>query len=651
MKKTLFIFLSIMLPLCALSCSNSSDDSAQLAYLNYLASQKSKSYSARLSDALKYTAPAVTEEAPDVLMIEGDNIQTMSDEQFRQAVNVIIHGKTLVIMSCSPKQILAFGVKLENLREKAEASGDTQLVASIEQDGDDTWSPKDFLAQVTDDVLAVYKKSDPPTIFDTKIYEALGVRKNHVYYVHPTDQNLAKLLLTENSSVEQVTEIQTEGQQASSTTSPVEDKTEEVIQASVKAFADWILQKESASSNVSKSELSSLLVQANQAVTPDALQMLKSAQETFTHNFMVEVKMFNGQDGGSATTAYFTHFTGKRENVSVETKVWAVCDIDNKKEYYLVKTSAACHNEQLFFLDQWEYMNRLGPYFDTCKISTTMDPSRQHIDPAKCDPKNEVGTTTHSSGFTFSIPLNVGFAAKSGASIGGGPGFQFSDSQSRSIPDITITQNVDDPAAKWTFAGRSFDPSPSVFVADHPEVVTDIQKKLAVFDTYTIIEMDSDPDSETPTTQLLTTDVYVSIAAVCRIWRSWNLGYNKWIIWKGKYEASHTYKDKVKRPCNATGEYIMAFESPAGATDAQIDRLKTQLKEYVSSWGSNINYYAIGKNNVDATAKSNFAVVKQKITNNKSVFTHNNISGKYKFYIKNISAPDGQYVDSFELTF
>lgn len=43
-------------------------------------------------------------------------------------------------------------------------------------------------------------------------------------------------------------------------------------------------------------------------------------------------------------------------------------------------------------------------------------------------------------------------------------------------------------------------------MADHPEVVTDIQKKLAVFDTYTIIKMPSDPDSGAQT-QLLTTDV------------------------------------------------------------------------------------------------------------------------------------------------
>ena len=649
MKKTLFVFLSIMLALCAFSCSNGSDDSAQLGYLNYLALQKNKSYSARLAAALNYTASAVTEEAPNVLLIEGDSIQNMTEAQFRQAVNVVINGKTLVIMSCSPKQILAFGVKLGKLREKAVNDGDAKLVADIDEDGENTWSPNDFLAQVTDDVLAVYKKSDPPTIFDTKIYEALGVRKNHVYYVHPTDKNLAKLLLTENSSVEQVTEIQTEGQQASSTTSPAEDKTEEVIQASVKAFADWILQKESASSNVSKSELSSLLVQANQAVTPDALQMLKSAQETFTHNFMVEVS-FKTNDGGSANVAVLTGFNGKRENVSVETKVWALCDIDQKKDYYLVKTSAACHNEQLFFLDQWKYMNRFGPYFDTCKISTTMDASKQHIDPTECQPQTQVGSTTYTKGFSFNLPINVGFAAKSGASIGGGPGFQFTDSNTRSIPDISVTTVVTNEKATWTFAGRSFDPSPSVFVSDHPEVVTDIQKKLAVFDTYTIIEMPSDPDSDAQT-QLLTTDVYVSIAAVCRIWRAWNLGYNKWIINKGKYEANHTYKDKVKRPCNATGEYIMAFESPAGASNEQIDRLKTQLKEYVSSWGSNINYYAIGKNNVDAAAKSGFAVVKQKITNNKSVFTHNNISGTYKFYIKNTSAPDGQYVDSFELTF
>ena len=99
------------------------------------------------------------------------------------------------------------------------------------------------------------------------------------------------------------------------------------------------------------------------------------------------------------------------------------------------------------------------------------------------------------------------------------------------------------------------------------------------------------------------------------------------------------------------GEYIMAFKSPAGATNEMIDRLQAKLKEYVSTWGSNVKYYAVGKNNVDAAAKSNFAVVKQKITNNKNVFTDNNIKGTYKFYIKNTSAPADTYVDSFELTF
>ena len=350
MKKRFFIVLSILFSFCALSCNNSSDDSAQLAYLNSLASSNGASYSARLSKALDYKTPDVKEEAPDVLMIKGDDIQKMSDARFRQAVNVVINGNTLVILGCSPNQLLAFGLKLEKLREKAINSGDAKLVAMIDEDGDDTWSPKDFLAQVTNDVLDVYKKSDPPTVFDTKIYEALGIRQNHVYYVHPTDQNLAKLLLTEDSSVEKLCEIETEGEKAKTTDSAVEDKTEEVIQASVTAFADWILQRESVSSNVSKSELSSLLVQANQAATPDTLKMLKDAQETFTHNFMVEVT-FRTNDGASANTAFFTGFTGKRENVSVETKVWAVCDIDNNKEYYLVANAGWKHDLQqgLFF--------------------------------------------------------------------------------------------------------------------------------------------------------------------------------------------------------------------------------------------------------------------------------------------------------------
>ena len=636
MKKAFFISISIMMALSLLSCSDGNDDS----------DHKAKTYASRLVESLKYTTPDVAVESPNVLLIEGDKIQTMTDAQFRQAVNVILYGNTLVILNCSPSQILAFGVKLKALSDKAQQDGDTKLVAMIAEDSDTTWSPTDFLSQVTNDVLDVYKKADPPSIFETKIYEALGIRKNHVYYVHPTDQNLAKLLLTENSDSEQF-EIETDQKVPQAGAGSVESNTEEAIQASVKAFSDWILQKDETPSKASKSELSALLAQANQEVTPSALELLKNAQETFTHNFMVEMNwQSTNRDGEAAMVLSLSGFNGKRENIRIETKVWSVCNIDTQKDYYLVKTSAICHNEQLGFKDQWSTFNRLGPYFDSCLVKNTMQDAqgKQHIDASECEPQSQIGSTEYTKGFSFSIGGNLGFSG-SGASLGPSASATFTDTTSRSIPDITTTMTVDDSAAQWKFTGRSFNPSPSCWIKDHPEDVTDIQKSEVIFDTYSIIQMPSESETET---QTLKTTVGADIAAVFRFEKSWNiLGINRWIILKGKYHVESTWKDNIKRPNNAKGEYVMVVKALDGATDR--DKLETKLKGTVSTWGENVSYYAIGSSRLDAVAKNKFAHIKDVITKNKNVFADSGIKGKYEFYIQNVSS--AVKVDSFELAF
>lgn len=636
MKKAFFISISIMMALSLLSCSDGNDDS----------DHKAKTYASRLVESLKYTTPDVAVESPNVLLIEGDKIQTMTDAQFRQAVNVILYGNTLVILNCSPSQILAFGVKLKALSDKAQQDGDTKLVAMIAEDSDTTWSPTDFLSQVTKDVLDVYKKADPPSIFETKIYEALGIRKNHVYYVHPTDQNLARLLLTENSDSEQF-EIDADQRVPQAGAGSVESNTEEAIQASVKAFSDWILQKDETPSKASKSELSALLAQANQEVTPSALELLKNAQETFTHNFMVEMNwQSTNRDGEAAMVLSLSGFNGKRENIRIETKVWSVCNIDTQKDYYLVKTSAICHNEQLGFKDQWSTFNRLGPYFDSCLVKNTMQDAqgKQHIDASECEPKSQIGSTEYTKGFSFSIGGNLGFSG-SGASLGPTASATFTDTTSRSIPDITTTMTVDDSAAQWKFTGRSFNPSPSCWIKDHPEEVTDIQKSEVIFDTYSIIQMPSESETET---QTLKTTVGADIAAVFRFEKSWNiLGINRWIILKGKYHVESTWKDNIKRPNNAKGEYVMVVKALDGATDR--DKLETKLKGTVSTWGENVSYYAIGSSRLDAVAKNKFAHIKDVITKNKNVFADSGIKGKYEFYIQNVSS--AVKVDSFELAF
>ena len=646
-KLTTIIALAVVSSLLMLSCANGSSDDTS--------TPKTSVYSTRLQSAISYSQPAESEESPKLLMINGDSVLSLSDKRIRQAANVIMDGNTLVFCNVSPVNVIAFGKKLKDVYEAAKNSGDEQFAARFTLNKADSWTPTHFLEQITEKMLAAssnYKISEAN--FDKNFYEAVGVRKNHTYFVYSLDADLLGLRFEQNVEFKSYTDNTYDG------TEELEqekvDDMEAQLKDSVEDFSNWILEKNT-TQNASTSELKELLLQANQAATPSALQQIKDAAKTFTYSFPVVISPKNAYNTSNFGPFVAKYFAERRENVNVEVTVWSVCDIDHQKDYYMIKTAATCHNDQLKFMDLWKMQAQLtyGPFFKECQIGATIDPSRQTVRPSECSPETTTGSTSHTSGFSFNLGGNIGFGgAGSKGGIGGtggaSGGVTFQDTTTTSIPDIVITRNTSDVGgASWRFTGADFEPSEWIWKSDHRESVKDIQKKEATFNTYTMISLPSTSETTTENIKLSTS---VQVNAFKRFPRTgiWEnaIGHDCLII-KGEYTNRYSFIATVPKPNNAKGNYIMNFTPPAGASNAEIDRLQAKMKQYVSNWGDNIDFYAIGANRLDETAKNQFTFIKDIIQKNKNVFTDNNIKGTYKFYIQNVST--GTQVNEFEVTF
>ena len=591
-------------------------------------------------------------------MINGDNVLDLSDKRIRQAANVIMDGNTLVFYNVSPVNVVAFGKKLNDVYKAAKESGDEQFAAKFSLNTADSWTPVHFLEQITEKMLAASSNSKiSEENFDKKFYEAIGVRKNHTYFVYSLDADLLGLRFEQNTEVTFIEDDSYNGSAPSSEKTVVD--TEVQIKNSIEDFSNWILEKNT-TQNASVSELKGLLLQANQAATPSAIQQLKDAAKTFTYSFPVTMDPKPGMPGSHAFV--ISALGRQRENVNVEVTIWAACDIDNQKNYYMIKTSATCHNDQLNFKDTMyendKYsVNVYGPYFKECKIAATIDSSKQTVHSSLCSPDNAIGTTSHSSGFSLSLSSSVGFTgagSKGGAGGTGGisGGLSFSESTTTSIPDIQIVKTTgDDIGASWRFYGKDFEQSEWIYenlFKGRPEDVKNIQKNEATFNTYSIISLPSTSETTNENIKLSTS---VQIAAIRRFgrgfWESF-IGHTSYIV-KANFSNAYQFIATVPKPNNAKGSYIMNFTSPDGASNDEIDRLQAKMKQYISNWGDNIDFYAIGASRLDETAKNQFTFIKDIIQKNKNVFTDNNIKGTYKFYIQNVST--GTKVNEFEITF
>ncbi|MBR5966310.1 MAG: hypothetical protein IK015_09390 [Treponema sp.] len=654
----LAMFCAALLAFAA--CSNSSDSSSAASATNktiYVASSKPSDYMNKVlsnKGSFSYISGDISarDTAPDVFVVLGSDIANLSDDKVRLSVLTCLQEKTLVFDFPTLDNIVQFKSKLDAFFAQEKNSVlKAQSALSL-------YSPYDFVEQAEHAVGTKQNGNAGDNHYVQKAYEAIAVRKNEVYIVHDIEEVVTIVFPT---NVVEGTEqtigdgstatIDSDAEEPASAQNSLGDY-ERLIKDSSQKFASWLF-----GTGVSASSETALQSQAASLISCSASQAeienLMKAQK-WHHDFTAEFKT-------DKRDHYNGRWDGKKESVEVDVYVWAVCDIDNQQDYYVVRTSVTCNNQQLDCQKAWTSVKdrKISPYFLSCNINGEMETADGSLVTNQCEPQNTTGTSSFTKAVGVNFGGNAGFNAK-GPNAGLSGGYSFTQSSTTNIPDITVKLNKPDNnkrRAEWKFEAPSANVEESGFTIA-PVMPKNIQKNMAVFDTWAVYCVPSNDTSLDKDHVKLKTEVEVWLEMLT----AWQHGFAYCKISSKTYSrmTGMTYWNHVQKPCNIRKTYVMGFKPPEGVGATDIRSLNDSLKEKCKEpdkqlWYDSATYYAAATGTDDEknaalneVAKAQFALAKDKILKNKSVFRDANFKGKYTFYIQ---IDDEHRIDSFDVDF
>lgn len=639
MKKNLnHLLVSFVLLVSAVfsfSCSNSSDSDGEVdvgARGIYLASsyQSLSDYTKKTIQfaGLKYSGR--TSSVPKVFIVNSGALASMSEANMLLAVETCAEGNTFIIDAPTKEQVKAFKEKIDAFLAKEENAYHNAL--------------QDVHLYSIDNLLFQFVKtgdgSEPDTAIpdfnsnshEQKAFEAIAMRKNQIYFVHDIDEvfDASALVNTQAEATADYSENNVDtgekNSESKESVSVAANSTDysALMEESAENFAQWIL-----------------LTNSTDAVTQAvSLDDAKKAQ-SFVHNFTASFS--------SNRSHYDGRYNGKSENVQIYIDVWVACEIDNKKDHYLVRTSCVCNNGQLGYGNSWDNGKYVGPYFNYAHVTTQIQ--KASLKSTDCQPQTTTGSSSFATSQGFNFGGNVGFNA-SGPTGGISGGYSYSETTTQSIPDITIALHSGSNSAYWEYTTPEVNGTWSGLVTKCDGAKT-IQHNTAIFDTYAHYTMSSAEYYSQGTFPLLT-NAEVSVGMLT----GWITGFLGQTLHNGHaYTAtSAKWTDYVRKPSNAFKNYVMAFEPPEGMSTSDRALLADALKVYISDWGNNVNYYGIVNTDnpgdytpIDDIAKSHFAIARKTLENNKKVLKDRGFNGKFKFYIKRSDKSD--ILTSFDMEF
>lgn len=612
----------------------------------YKASTNLSDYGQKVVASIEHVS-AGANDIPDLFVISGADLATLSEDNIKKAFETSLKGGTVLIDAPTSAQLTAFKTKVDTYfaTENGAVLGGRVLAAN-----DSFYNIlKQHVISASDTATSGTGARLIPTTGSSAAgrqtaYDAVASRGTQIYLVHDIDEALADPGKTTADVEKSALRPNTEKECAEVNPTVVPVKTpaadwESATKSSVANFSNW-LNGGGASLLASRAADTTKVSSTNATVKAGT----RPAQ-TFVHNFTASFDYSHSHYDG--------RYNGKKENVEVIVDVWAACEIKDtvasSKDWYLVRTSVVCNNQQLGFKNDWDSAKHLGPYFERCEITSAL--AESDVKTNECSPQNAAGSTSFTTGSSFSLSGNVGFNM-SGPTGGVGVGYSESQSSTRSIPDIGVTWGgTQEHQASWSYTTPKVEPYWSWFTT-HCDGPKEIQTKAAVFDTYTLYNLDSVKAYDNGETVRLETAVKTKLAVIAG-WLESAFDLHWYWLYCNDY---WTYNDYVQKPCNTFTEYIMSFKAPDGVTPEQADRLHAIVKEYISDWNSVERYYGVGtadanvtKSRLDGVAKNYFANAKKKITDNKGVFQGRGFKGTFKFYINRCDG--GALVDSFDLTF
>ncbi len=638
MRKTHLFISTILLAFAfvLISCPNGTGNNVETNPENtenhtvYIASTNLSDY---MQASLKAAGLEETNDAktvPDVFVFRADD--TLSEADLVLAMETCFAGKTLMVDSVSAESFFSFSDQLDTFLSKDENEYYSDMCDVY------PYSIKNIFSAELKDALSDVESE----LQDDIIYESIAMRKNQIYYVHDLDEVFSDYYADEVKDAD-AKSVTNEDPSASATNSDDFTEVKDTVTSTQKEPGAALLKEDLDRVTAdSLADFGNWIKYTGNTAARSAIDDAKTAQ-TFVHNFNAKFS--------STSDHYDGRYNGRVENVQVTTSVWTACDIDKKKDYYLVKTSAVCHNEQLNYKVEWDD-KYVSPWMDYCELTTSLGDGYASLAQSDCKPQTTQGSTSFSISQGFSLSGNVGFNSN-GPTGGVGVGYSYSESTSRSIPDISVNLTVDANGknAKWKFAGPDIKAEWSGLVTKC-DGAKPIQTNTAIFDTLALYKMDSWnywKEEKVPVSSRC--EVHLKMLTA---WLT-NLGLT--LNWKKPgYLTWHNYTDYVKKPSNTYCNYIMYFDAPENSTPERIDLYNKILKEYITDWNSSVRYYGLRDtaksadySRVNEIARKHFSSTEKYINSNKDVLKARGFSGKFTFKIKNDDT--NTELKTFEVTF
>ena len=592
----------------------------------YIASKNLSDYMKKVLESANIT-PSTTapsdESTPNIFIVSGAELSKLSDKDILLAVRTCLEGQTFIIDKPTISDLIGFMQPLNKVLSKEENTYYNDMTDIS------NYSIKNIFNQFPE---ADYDKEDK----SKKFFESIAMRKSQIYFAHDINEVLEYKEVLEESIEKTDAEI-TKEKKVNNTNIDDKSSSKEVnpsfdyaklTQESAVSFGKWI-------NSTEKVSLQSDIDDAKKA-------------QTFVHSFTAKF---------AVAVEYNCPYNGRTELVQVYIDVWSACDIDNKKDYYMVRTSAICNNNQLGYRNDFRDNGNAGPYLYSCEIISQLAPDHASLKPNDCSPQSGTGSTNFQSGLSFNIEGNVG-TISTGPNEGLTNGITISNIRKQYIPDIFIVFSCDNITASWKYLSSNVNPVSrnDKYYYDGPKF---IQRERAIFDAYVIYTMDSHDywsQKEIPLKSMVKIQINTISAFIDNKYNQHpETCYSKFL----GCITSDYFIVYIKKPCNSYCNYIMNAEFPPDSTSEDKELYNKTLKELFPAWGRNVKYYGYcdtskyspssTNGRLDNLSKRYFSKIKDTITKKKEELKSKGFRGKFKFILYN--SETDKDVDSFELTF
>lgn len=631
-KKVFLLFISITF----LACSNSSNSPEVKKNTNqeiFVVGNFSSTFGKELETRLKNKSAAYSENSTKTIIINNCKDSLSADEaKLKQVFWHILNGKSVVIVEPTTNDFLFFSLAFTTFESVTMTNDEKSRYA------DEINSFSNEFIEAFGAATQGISSSGTSEAGARVPCEAIAIKSCSVFVIKDIDatpETKTKISSNEDDESSSFTE-ETEKDYSANienaqdiTENEVFDFSNQYIEA-VDYLVDWL---DEPSTNESREyETAKSVLSKSPGVDMFDISRMANAKEEF---FIVdEMKPAN--------------VPGNNSTVQVSVKVWPFCDIENQKEYYVIRTRAIANNQNLGYKNDYNGKNRVGwlyPYMGSLYVENSMDGATIT---EEWEPKNASGSTNYTSGVSVSFNCggNIGISGSGpNAGIQCSRGVTWSNSESRSIPDISTSvdnHTVQTPRLQQ-YTSWKFNAAPvsvgwqNGFTKElKSKGAKSIQYSQAVFDTWAVYVV--------PCSQINTENVHLWTKVLVLTCAARGESIFRPII-TNKYENKFYYKwsDRsvdmfIVRPNSSKGKYIMAFENNDNKTTEQINAINTSLKQVSSNYNTeNIDYYAQKSNKLDDAAATTFNKAMHDFEVGKNTIRNKGITGQYTFYIQNMT--------------